>query len=134
MALGGCIIATVGGLLLHIVPGQVLVVISGICWILAPLPFAIAPVAANYCAYVFPAMICSTLAIDITFNVTNIFITTNMPLRRQGLAGALINSVLQLGIAFFLGFADVTVTAVEQNQGLRMAYKAVFWYEVGCRS
>jgi len=132
MAIGGCIIATAGGLVLHIVPGQVLVVFSGVCWIIAPLLFAIAPIGANYWAYVFPSMICATLAIDTTFNVTNIFITTRMPLRRQGLAGALINSVLQLGIAFFLGFADVTATAVESKKGLRTAYKAVFWFEVGC--
>ena len=132
MATGGCIIATIGGLVLHIVPGQVLVVFSGLCWIIAPLLFAIAPPGANYWAYVFPSMICATLAIDMTFNVTNIFITTSMPLRRQGLAGALINSVLQLGIAFFLGFADVTVTAVQSSKGLRAAYKAAFWFEVGC--
>lgn len=107
-------------------------VVSGICWILAPLLFAIAPVGAHYWSYIFPAMICATLAIDTTFNVTNIFITTNTPLKRQGLAGALINSVLQLGIAFFLGLAGVIESAVEQSSGLRRAYKAVFWFEVGC--
>jgi len=131
MALGGCIISTAGGLLLHIIPGQVLVVISGICWIIAPLMFAIAPPGANYWEYTFPAMICGTLAIDTTFNVTNIFITTNMPLKRQGLSGALINSVLQLGIALFLGFADVVATAT-QSQGLMKSYKAVFWFETAC--
>ena len=52
-----------------------------------------------------------------------------MPARRQGLAGALVNSILQLGIAFFLGLADVTAIAT-RGQGLKNSYKAVFWFEV----
>ena len=133
MALGGCIIATVGGFFLHILPGTVLVIIAGGAWIIAPLLFAIAPLGANYWAYVFPSMICATIAIDITFSVTNIFISTNMPLQRQGLAGALINSVLQLGIAVFLGFADLTATETE-HKGAKRSYQAVFWFEVACAS
>jgi hypothetical protein len=131
MAAGGCIIATVGGFVLHLLPGTLLISVAGLAWILAPLLFAIAPLGANYWAYTLPSMICATIAIDITFNVTNIFISSNMPLNRQGLAGALINSVLQLGIAVFLGFADLIATQTE-NLGLRKSYKAVFWFEVGC--
>jgi hypothetical protein len=47
----------------------------------------------------------------------------------QGLAGALINSILQLGIAFFLGFADVTANATREK-GLKQSYQDVFWFEV----
>jgi hypothetical protein len=54
-----------------------------------------------------------------------------MPAKRQGLAGALINSVLHLSISLFLGFADITQTQTAA-QGLRKSYKAVFWFEVGC--
>ncbi|KAF2401229.1 membrane transporter, partial [Trichodelitschia bisporula] len=133
MALGGCIISTVGGFVLHIIPGSVMMVVAGASWIVAPLLFAIAPVGTSYWKYAFPSMICSTLGIDITFNVTNIFITTNMPLRRQGLAGALINSILQLGIAFFLGVSEIVATNME-DKGLAKSYKTVFWYEVGCSS
>ena len=52
-----------------------------------------------------------------------------MPARRQGLAGALVNSILQLGIAFFLGLSDVVAIAT-RGQGLKNSYKAVFWFEV----
>jgi hypothetical protein len=131
MALGGCIIATLGGFILHLLPGTILILVAGVAWILAPLLFAIMPSGANYFAYVFPSMICATIAIDVTFNVTNIFISTNMPLKRQGLAGALINSILQLGIAFFLGMAELVATRT-QKSGESKSYKAVFWFEVGC--
>jgi MFS family permease len=134
MALGGCIISTVGGFVLHLLPGTILIFISGISWIIAPLLFAIAPEGAMYWAYIFPAMICATVGIDITFNVANIFITTSLPKKQQGLAGAIIMLLLQLGIAVFLGFADIVNTYTVASLGLRRSYHAVFWFEVACAS
>lgn len=51
MALGGCIISTVGGFVLHILPGTALVIAAGVAWIVAPLLFAIAPAGANYVSH-----------------------------------------------------------------------------------
>ncbi|KAG0648448.1 Drug resistance [Hyphodiscus hymeniophilus] len=132
MVLGGCLIATFGGLVLHLLPGTVLIIVAGTSWIIAPLLFAIAPAGANYWAYIFPSMVCGTIGIDITFNVANIFITTSLPRRQQGLAGAVIMLLLNLGIAVFLGFADIVNTYTVENLGTRLSYHAVFWFEVGC--
>jgi len=135
MALGGCIISTFGGLVLHLLPGTILITLAGISWIIAPLLFALAPQGANYWAYIFPSMIAATVGIDITFNVANIFITTSLPKSQQGLAGAVIMLLLQLGIAVLLGFADVVDTYVRAGGGEtseRRGYKAVFWLEVAC--
>jgi len=126
----GIILATVGGFVLHLIPAMLILVIAGIAFIMAPLLFAIAPLGASYWAYTFPAMLCITIGIDTTFNVTNIFITTHMPNNRQGLAGALINSILQLSIAVMLGFADIIGTYTEY-QGLAKSFKNAFWLEVG---
>jgi hypothetical protein len=64
MALGGCIISTFGGFVLHLLPGTILIIIAGASWIIAPLLFAIAPQGANYWAYIFPSMICATVGIE----------------------------------------------------------------------
>lgn len=69
-ALGGCIIGTFGGFVMHLLPGTVLIIVGGTAFVIAPLLFAIAPVGANYWPYIFPSMICATLGIDITFNVS----------------------------------------------------------------
>jgi MFS family permease len=126
MCIGGLILATVGGLVLHLLSGRILLLISGTAYILSTLLFAILPVHFNYWAYIFPAMICATLGIDITYNVSNIFITTSMPKARQGLAGAFMNSLLFLGIAFFLSFADLAVSETK-GRGQRASYKIAFW-------
>ncbi|PYH48642.1 uncharacterized protein BP01DRAFT_363108 [Aspergillus saccharolyticus JOP 1030-1] len=73
------------------------------------------PPGCNYWAFVFPAMICGTIGIDISFDVTNIFIKTNMPGERQGLAGALINCTLHMGIAVMLAFADLIQTCIHDQ-------------------
>ena len=132
MAGGGLILSTVGGLVMHLLPGKILVVLAACAQVVCCLLFAIMPPApVNYWAYVFPAMVCATLGVDITFSVTNVFITTSMPRHRQGLAGALIYTTLFLAIGFFLGIADLAVTSTE-DLGLRGSYKVAFWFGVAC--
>jgi len=132
MALGGILISTFGGLILHLLSGTILIYVAGTSFIIAPLLFAIAPVNANYWAYVFPSMICATIGIDVTFNVANIFITTSLPRKDQGLAGALIMLLLHLGIAVCLGFADIVNMETLPSLGATKSYQAVFWFEVAC--
>ena len=131
MCVVGVICAVLGGHVLHLIPGTILIWISGLGWVLTSVLFAVAPEGANYWAYVFPAVIAAPIGIDITFNVSNVFITTNLPSKRQGLAGALINSLLYLGIAFLLGIADV-VQSETVNQELKQSYQNVFWFQLGC--
>ncbi|KAK8102731.1 MFS general substrate transporter [Apiospora sp. TS-2023a] len=156
MALGGIFLALMGGLVLHLIPGRVLMIVSGLGYLLSMLLVALLPEQSGdgttpstsflYWAYVFPAMLCSTIGVDITFNVTNVFITTSMPARLQATAGALINTLLYLGIAFWLGVAELAVSqakeARERQEGgggggeenslsPREQYKIAFWLGVG---
>lgn len=133
MCLGGCIIAVAGGYVLHLLSGTVLMIVSALGWILASLLLALAPTGANYWAYIFPAMLGATVGIDVTYNVANVFITTSLTSSQQGLAGALLNSLVFLGIAFVLGFADVTQHETARH-GLKRSYQSVFWYQLAVQS
>ncbi|CCX13032.1 Similar to Uncharacterized MFS-type transporter C1683.03c; acc. no. Q9P6J7 [Pyronema omphalodes CBS 100304] len=133
MCVGGIIIAAAGGFVLHILSGTILMLIAGVSWIVAPLLFAIMPENASYWAFVFPAMVTGTIGIDVSFNITNIFITTGLPKRQQGLAGAIINSNMHLSIAFFLGLAEILAHET-RHAGKRRSYEYVFWFEVGLAS
>ena len=144
MAVGGMILSIVGGLVLHILSGKILMTISAIGYLLCGLLFALIPASDDpayrsrtfiYWAYVFPAMCASTIGIDITFTVTNVFITTAMPRRLQAAAGGLINSLLYLGIAFWLGIGELAVSSTVNSRGgdldLRSQYRVGFWTSVG---
>ncbi|KAK1751529.1 aminotriazole resistance protein [Echria macrotheca] len=128
MAAGGMVLATIGGFTLHLLPGRVLLIISGFGSLACVLLFALIPKNGNYWAFVFPAMIGATVGVDITYLVSNIFITTNVPRHRQGLAGALINSLLFLGISFFLGLADLAVSEDQKAHPDGEGHKVAFWF------
>lgn len=81
-------------------------------------------------------MICGTIGIDITYNVTNVFVTTSMAQRHQATAAGLITSLGYLGMAFWLGVSELAIStwarshAVE-NPDLREKYQVGFWTGVG---
>ena len=130
LAVGGLILSVTGGFFLHKVSGTVLMIISCFGYVGSGLLFAIIPLGGNYWAYVFPAMICGTIAIDISFNLANIFVTTSMPKAKQGLAGALIYCTMHFGIAVMLGFADIVETQAK-SLGKWQSYKVVFGFQTG---
>lgn len=130
-AIGGTILAAVGGLVLHLIPGTYLCLITSVAIIIESLLFALAPENAGYWAWIFPAMVCCTISIDLIFNATNIFLSTALPSRQQGLAGALANVLLQLSIAVMLGFAEIVASGTA-SQGEKQSYKNVFWFELAC--
>jgi MFS transporter len=132
MAAGGCIISVFGGYVLHLLSGTILLVIAGTAWIIAPLLFAVAPIDANYWAYIFPSMVCATIGIDITFNVCNIYITTSTPYNQQGFAGAIVAFLLHFGGTTCLAMADIVKRNTQPSLGERKSCQAAFWLEVGC--
>lgn len=143
MAVGGMILSVVGGLILHLLSGKVLMSISGIGFLLCGLLFAVIPAQSDsgesrsfiYWAYIFPAMIAATVGVDITYTVTNVYITTSMPRKHQAAAGGLINSLLYLGIAFWLGIGELAVSSTVNSRpdGLssRQQYRIGFWTATG---
>lgn len=115
---GGVCLAIVGGWILRLFSGSLLMVVSCLGFALSMALFVLIPVAGDvstgftYWAYVFPAMLGSTIGVDIAFNVSNIFITTKMPRKLQTTASGMISSLLYLGIAFWLGIAELAVTSI----------------------
>lgn len=75
-------------------------------------------------------MVLQTAFVDVIYTTSNVFITTRLPARHQGLAGALINATLYVGICTFLGVADVAVGATG-HLGTAASYKVAFWIVVG---
>ena len=102
MAIGGMIFCVVGSSLLHIVPIKLLLVVSGLAWIAAPLIFAVGPVPLYYWSEVLPSMICGTLGIDLTFTIAAIFLSSTQPLKFQGVAGAVSSILVNLAMSFSL--------------------------------
>lgn len=107
MAVGGFLIATTSGVVLHRVPPTLLLLASGCAWVAAPLLLALGNKSAGYWAFPFPSMICGTLGIDLTFTISVVFLSSVQPLKYQGLAGAVSSILVNMGISFSLAFAQI---------------------------
>jgi hypothetical protein len=102
MAVGGILFCLISSSLLHIVPIKLLLILSGLAWVGAPLVFAVAPIPLTYWSEVLPSMICGTLGIDLTFTVAAIFLSSSQPLKFQGVAGAVSSILVNLAMSFSL--------------------------------
>jgi MFS family permease len=132
LGLAGLLFSILEGFILHLVPGRILLVISGVGALGSQLLLALMPLhGANYWAWIFPATILSTIGIDLSTILMTVFISNTFPLAQQGLAGGVINSVLQLGVAFCLGLTDIIQSRTVENVGLAESYKYTFWFGVG---
>lgn len=131
MAIGGCSLAVFGGFLLHLIPGNMIFVITGVSSIAASLMFALATPKAGFWDCVFPAMVFATVSIDLVFNCANVFLSTAMPSSKQGLAASLSNVLVHLSVAVHLGLGEV-VAAKTSGQGEARSYKNVFYFATAC--
>ena len=133
LGVAGLLLSLLEGFILHLVPGRVLLIVSGLGAVGSQLLLALIPLAGGggYWAWIFPATILSTIGIDLSTILMTVFVTTSFPAAQQGLAGGVINSVLQLGVAFCLGLTDIVQSATVDEVGLARSYKNTFWFGVG---
>ena len=127
----GLLMSILEGLILHIVPGKALLILSGLGALGSQLLIALIPISGgSYWPWIFPATILGTIGIDVATILMTVFVTTKVPANQQGLAGGVVNCVLQLGVAFILGFADIIQSTTVHNVGLAKSYKNTFWLGV----
>jgi hypothetical protein len=114
-------LALVGGFALHILNGRRLLLIFYLGFLGSLILFSIIPDGriSNsflYWAFVFPAIVLAMVGVDITFNIHNFIITTSLPDHLQAVAGALITSLLYLGMAFWLGVVETATSAQKEKR------------------
>lgn len=136
IAVAGVAFTILEGFIMHVVPGQVLLIFSVVSSIIAQLLLALLPTSFNYWTSIFPSTVAATIGIDVSFVCMTVFVTTKLPKTQQGLAGGFINSVLQLGIALVLGVGDIVQAYTEKASGLKQSYKNTFYIgtAVSCAS
>ncbi|PNP86403.1 hypothetical protein FNYG_00105 [Fusarium nygamai] len=140
-AAGGFILALVGGFALQILNVQRLLIISCLGFLGSLILFSIIPGSGIsnsflYWAFIFPAMILAIVGVDVTFNIHNFIITTSLPNHLQAVAGALITSLLYLGMAFWLGVVEMATSAqkevkITETLGASNQCQIGFWTGTG---
>jgi MFS family permease len=131
MAGGGCFLAILGGYLMSKVSGTSILATTCLAVIAAATLFLCMPSQPSYWIWVFPAMICATTAIDLVNSVVNVFLSSELPIDQQGIAGSLAHALVRFSDTLLLGVAKaITPEALDAND--RASYRGAFWLQVAC--
>lgn len=135
MAIGGIVFCVVGSSLMHIVPAKVLLILSGMAWVGAPLAFAVGPVPLRYWQEIMPSMVCATLGIDGTYTIATIFMSASQPQKYQGIAGAVSSILVNMAMSFALPISLIVKQAAtdsdpqtQEPQSTISGFRAAFLY------
>lgn len=105
--------------IVHLIPGQILIIIGIACTGLANVFFAISPANAYYWRLPFNAMWMAVLGADFLMAVGSIFVSTLALPSEQSVAGALFQTLVQLGGALGLAFVGVVQTSLQRKAEAR---------------
>jgi MFS family permease len=131
MAGGGCLLAILGGFLMNKVSGTSILLTTCLAVIAAAVLFLCMPTQPSYWIWVFPAMICATMAIDLVYSVVNVFLSSELPTDQQGIAGSMAHALVRFSDTLLLGVAKaVTPEALDVKD--RASYSGAFWLQVAC--
>lgn len=105
-----------------------------------PLIMALADPAASYWKAAFVATFLSPIAADVVLTIANLTIVSIFPPQMHGLAGAVTNTLAQLGASIGLNISAIFATAITLHSGysnksapeaLNLGYRASFWACLG---
>ena len=134
--ISGAITNVVTGLLVPIVPANMLVSATVVLTGLSPLLMAFAEPSWPYWYMAFPATFLLPICADTLFTVSNLVITSVFPSKTQGLAGGVFNTLAQIGTSVGLGLTAVIASSVTNGSGVKdkssaeallKGYRATFW-------
>ncbi|KAK2838284.1 hypothetical protein FQN49_006432 [Arthroderma sp. PD_2] len=123
------------GLFVHLVRVNYLVIAVSIIAAIAPLLMAIIDPSWNYWACAFWGVLLGPVAIDVVFTIAHLMITDIFPSSTQALAGAVFNTIAQLGSSVGLSAIAVISAAIEKSSpypdqspmAIMAGYRAAFW-------
>ncbi|KAI0521700.1 integral membrane protein [Xylaria bambusicola] len=131
----GIIVNTIVGLSLHCWPAGPIIIGTTLLGVLPPIILALSDPNSSYWAAAFPALSIIVIGPDSLYIISNILISKEFPISRQGLAGGIFNTVAQVGKSIGLALSAVISSVVSQRSKevseaarLTEGYKAAFWF------
>lgn len=127
-ALVGIIAASLSVYMLPRVPGYVIFGISMLCFFLGELLLALTPVEQSYWHMSFPTFLVIILGPDLSFACSSLIASDKLPKEQQGVAGSLINTIVNYSIALGLALAGNLENAVNDHGNDRLKGFRAAWF------
>jgi nitrate/nitrite transporter NarK len=135
--LSGALADIVIGLIVHSVRGDWIVIMTTVPTVIASLLMAVVKPTWSYWACAFIANFLNPIAADGIFTVSNLLITSMFPVKDQGIAGGVFNTVSQTGKSVGLALTALIANEVtahskctnkQSPEALLEGYRAAFWF------
>ncbi|KAK9480307.1 major facilitator superfamily-domain-containing protein [Lipomyces japonicus] len=139
-AICGVLVNVIAALTLHIIPGQILMIIAMVSFTASAILWALQPIFLIYWAMAFPAICLSVVGADLVYNVSNMHTLNTVPPASQSTAAGIFNTIIQLSTAVGLAAsASISEAAMRKSDktGVYLqhdSFKAAFWFATGVSS
>lgn len=129
----GCLAAIACGYAIRHVPIHFVLIFSMACFLGSCIMQAVTPVDQTYWALTFPTWILSTISTDTSFPSGSIILSEHLPYEYQGMAGSLINTIVNYSNSFFLGLSTVVEVEVQKRypQEKLKSFRAALYFGIG---
>ncbi|CCE62628.1 hypothetical protein TPHA_0C04790 [Tetrapisispora phaffii CBS 4417] len=130
--LSGFTIASCVGFLIKIIRPSIILVISITGFTMGNLIFAVTPADQTYWRNTFGMMLLLPLGMDLSFPASSIILSDQLPPEYQGMAGSLVNTMVNYSQSFCLGVATTVEKQINSSgDDLLKGYRAAFYTGVG---
>ena len=113
LVMGGLVINTIAGILMHRISNKLLVSIGALCYVSAFALLSVMQEDSSYWAFIFPALCLSVVGADFEFTVTNMYVMSSLPVAQKSVAGGLFNTVMRLSSSVGLGVSTAVFNGVD---------------------
>ncbi|QLG70836.1 hypothetical protein HG535_0A07790 [Zygotorulaspora mrakii] len=134
-AIWGCIAALTVAFSIKRVGPAVLLLFSLIAFDCGSIILSVTPVHETYFRSCLGAMIILSFGMDLSFPAASIILSDELPMQYQGMAGSLVNTVVNYSMSLFLGIGG-TVERQINKTGLELlkGYRAALYFAIGSAS
>lgn len=129
----GSVAAVACGYAIRHIPIHFILIFSMVCFTGASVMQAVTPVDQTYWALTFPTWIVSVLSTDSSFPSGSIILSEHLPPEYQGMAGSLINTVVNYSNSLFLGLSTTVETQYQKMypDNPLIAFRAAMYFAIG---
>ncbi|KAI0179246.1 MFS general substrate transporter [Hypoxylon sp. FL1284] len=116
-ALMGLLFSPLVGLIMHKVPGTVLLTAAASLLVLSNVLLIFLRHGSNYLAWIFPSIMLSTLGMDWTMNVGSLYILSSLPLKHHSTGASLLQTASRLAVPLGMG---ITTSIWSSYDGIKV--------------
>ncbi|KAI2469474.1 MFS general substrate transporter [Annulohypoxylon bovei var. microspora] len=115
-ALVGLFLSPLVGLIMHKVPGTVLLGMAAGALVTSNVLLVFLHQGSNYLIWIFPSVMLSTIGMDWTMNVGSLYILSSLPLKHHSIGASVLQTTSRLGVPLGMGVTTAIWSSYDEKQ------------------